>query len=49
VFQAVKAVKDGTFAGGIQQFGLAEKGVGYVYDENNRRSFRMSCARGSMP
>src|SRR5215207_8177190 len=36
VFQAVKAVKEGRFKGGIQQFGLAEKGVGYVYDANNR-------------
>lgn len=36
VFQAVKAVRDGTFKGGIQQFGLAEKGVGYVYDDNNK-------------
>lgn len=36
VFQAIKAVQDGTFKGGIQQFGLAEKGVGYVYDNNNR-------------
>jgi basic membrane protein A and related proteins len=36
VVAAVKAVKEGTFAGGIQQFGLAEQGVGYIYDENNR-------------
>ena len=36
VFQAVKAVKDSTFKGGVQQFGLAEKGVGYVYDEHNK-------------
>ena len=36
VFQAVKAVKEGRFKGGIQQFGLAEKGVGYVYDANNQ-------------
>ncbi|WP_309669525.1 BMP family ABC transporter substrate-binding protein [Gemmatimonas sp.] len=36
VFQAAKAVKDGTFKGGIQQFGLAENGVGYVYDANNK-------------
>ncbi len=36
VFQAIKAVKDGTFQGGIQQFGLAEQGVGYVYDANNK-------------
>lgn len=36
VFQVAKAVKDGTFKGGIQQFGLAENGVGYVYDANNK-------------
>ncbi|MEP6764359.1 MAG: BMP family ABC transporter substrate-binding protein [Gemmatimonadaceae bacterium] len=36
VFQAVKAVKENTFKGGVQQFGLAEKGVGYVYDQNNK-------------
>ncbi len=36
VFQAVKAVKEGRFTGGIQQFGLRENGVGYVYDANNK-------------
>ena len=36
VFQSVKAVKAQRFAGGVQQFGLAEKGVGYVLDANNR-------------
>lgn len=36
VFDAIQRVKDGTFQGGIYQFGLAENGVGYVYDENNR-------------
>ncbi len=36
VFQAVKSVKEGKFEGGIQQFGLAEKGVGYIYDEHNK-------------
>lgn len=36
VVAAVKAVKEGTFTGGVQQFGLAEKGVGYIYDSNNR-------------
>lgn len=36
VFETVRRVKEGTFAGGIYQFGLAENGVGYVYDENNR-------------
>ncbi len=35
VFQAVKAVKEKRFVGGVQQFGLAEKGVGYVYDAHN--------------
>jgi basic membrane protein A len=29
-------VHDKTFKGGIYQFGLAEEGVGYVYDEHNR-------------
>jgi basic membrane protein A len=37
VFDAIKRVKDGTFKGGVYQFGLAENGVGYVYDENNRK------------
>src|SRR5690606_9443216 len=36
VFDAARRVQDGTFRGGIYQFGLAENGVGYVYDENNR-------------
>lgn len=36
VFDAIKRVQGGSFAGGIYSFGLAEGGVGYVYDENNR-------------
>ena len=36
VFDMIKRVKDGTFKGGIYAFGLAENGVGYVYDEHNR-------------
>jgi basic membrane protein A len=36
VFDAIARVKAGTFAGGIRQFGLKERGVGYVYDANNR-------------
>jgi basic membrane protein A len=36
VFQAIKSVKEGSFEGGIFQLGLAERGVGYVYDVNNR-------------
>lgn len=36
VFDAAKAVQDGVFKGGVRVFGLAERGVGYVYDDNNR-------------
>jgi basic membrane protein A len=36
VYDAIKRVKDKTFTGGIQQFGLAQDGVGYVYDANNK-------------
>ena len=36
VFDAIKRVKDGKFTGGVYSFGLAEGGVGYIYDDNNR-------------
>ena len=36
VYDAIKRVKEHRFQGGIFQFGLAEQGVGYVYDEHNR-------------
>ncbi len=36
VFDAARSVQDGAFQGGIRVFGLAERGVGYVYDDNNR-------------
>lgn len=36
VYDIIKRVKDGQFTGGIYEFGLAEDGVGYVYDGNNR-------------
>jgi basic membrane protein A len=36
VFDAIQRVQGGAFQGGIQQFGLRENGVGYVYDPNNR-------------
>jgi len=36
VYDVIKRVHDSTFAGGVYQFGLAEQGVGYVYDANNR-------------
>lgn len=37
VYDTVARVKDGTFEGGVHSFGLAENGVGYVYDANNER------------
>lgn len=36
VFDAIERVQNKTFKGGIYSFGLAEGGVGYVYDEHNR-------------
>ena len=36
VFDAIKRVQNGTFRGGVLGYGLAEDGVGYVYDANNR-------------
>lgn len=36
VLDAAKRVEDGTFQGGVRSYGLAEGGVGYVYDANNR-------------
>jgi len=36
VFNAIKRVQDGTFKGGVYSFGLAEGGVGYVYDQRNK-------------
>ena len=36
VFDAIERTRDGTFTGGNHEFGLAEQGVGYVYDANNR-------------
>jgi len=36
VFDAILRVKDGSFQGGVYSFGLAEGGVGYVYDERNK-------------
>ncbi|NUO37740.1 MAG: BMP family ABC transporter substrate-binding protein [Gemmatimonadaceae bacterium] len=37
VFDAIKRVKERRFEGGIYQYGLAENGVGYVYDANNAK------------
>lgn len=36
VYDAIRRVREGTFRGGIYSYGLAEGGVGYVYDEHNR-------------
>lgn len=36
VFDAIKTVVDGKFASGVHELGLAEGGVGYVYDDNNK-------------
>src|SRR5687768_565450 len=35
-FDTIERVRDGTFKGGIYSYGLAEGGVGYIYDENNK-------------
>src|SRR4029077_17939208 len=37
VFDAIKRVKENSFKGGIYEYGLAEDGVGYVYDVNNEK------------
>ena len=37
VYDVIRRAKDGSFKGGIYQFGLAEGGVGYVYDANNKK------------
>jgi len=36
VFDQIGRVKQRTFRGGIFEYGLAENGVGYIYDTNNR-------------
>ena len=36
VFDQIARVKNGTFRGGVYEYGLKEGGVGYVYDEHNR-------------
>ena len=37
VYNAIRRIKERSFEGGVFQFGLAEGGVGYVYDDNNRK------------
>ena len=37
VFEAIREVAEGRFRGGVRELGLAEGGVGYVYDDHNRK------------
>ena len=36
IYQTISDMKNGTFKSGIKSLGLKEKGVGYVYDDNNK-------------
>src|SRR5215212_555134 len=36
VFDAIQRVQNKTFKGGVYSFGLAEGGVGYIYDDRNK-------------
>ena len=36
IYQTIGDFKNGTFKGGVRSLGLKEKGVGYVYDDNNK-------------
>lgn len=36
VFDTIRDLSEGKFESGVREFGLAEDGVGYVYDDNNR-------------
>jgi basic membrane protein A len=36
VFDTIKEVVDHKFASGVREFGLADNGVGFVYDDNNK-------------
>lgn len=44
VYETIAQVVAGEFRGGILEFGLAEDGVGYVYDDNNRGMLRPEVA-----
>jgi basic membrane protein A len=36
VYDTIKAVSENKFEAGVHEFGLADKGVGFVYDNNNK-------------
>jgi basic membrane protein A len=35
-YDVIHRVRDGAFRGGVHEFGLADGGIGYVYDDHNR-------------
>jgi basic membrane protein A and related proteins len=35
-YEMIRHARDGTFQGGVYSFGLADGGIGYVYDDRNR-------------
>jgi basic membrane protein A len=37
VYETIKSVLDGSFKGGVKTLGIADGGVSYVYDDNNRQ------------
>lgn len=37
VFESVKSCAEGKFSGGLKTFGLREKGVGFVYNDQNKK------------
>jgi len=36
VFDTIKKAAENKFESGVHEFGLAEDGVGFVYDDNNK-------------
>jgi basic membrane protein A len=36
VYDTIEDLKHGKFQGGVREFGLAEHGVAWVYDEHNK-------------
>jgi basic membrane protein A and related proteins len=39
IYQTISEYRTGAFKNGVRSLGLKEKGVGYVYDENNKNLF----------
>ena len=36
IYETIESVQNGTFKGGVRMLGVAEGGIGYVYDNNNQ-------------